>query len=188
MSLQAQVSLSWRSLFDSPLKLWKKYGSKALGGKLIHEGGVEHLIRNQDQDGSWHGRRGANYIYETFLALRGLRAAGEDDREAHMLRAGEWLRSIQNADGGWGESCSSDDNDSFVPAESTASQTAWAILGLLASGDSRTLSVVQGVEYLRKTRRDDGSWDEELATGEGFPLLALTAFQKARGTGLGEGA
>ena len=150
--------------------------------------GVEHLIRSQDQDGSWHGRRGANYIHETFLALRGLRAAGEDDREAHMLRAGEWLRSIQNADGGWGESFSTSDPDTFVPAESTASRTAWAILGLLASGDSRSLSVVTGVEYLLKTQREDGSWDEEPAAGAGFPLLALSAYLKARGTGGGEGA
>ncbi len=178
MSPQVQV---WRSLFGRLLKLRKNSGSKELRG-------VDYLIRSQDQDGSWHGSRGANYIYETFLALRGLRAAGEDEREAHMLRAGEWLRSIQNADGGWGEGCSSDAHDGFVPAESAASPTAWAILGLLASGDSRSLSVVQGVEYLRKTRRDDGSWDEEPATGAGFPLLALSEFLKARGTDIGEGA
>ena len=87
-------------------------------------------------DGSWYGRWGVNYIYGTWLALRGLRAAGEDDREAHVLRAGEWLRSIQNADGGWGESCASYDNDTFTPAPSTPSQTAWALLGLLAGGDT----------------------------------------------------
>lgn len=181
MSPQVQ---GWRSLFlrcGRLLNLREKHGSE-------QRRGVDHLIRSQDHDGSWHGRRGANYIYETFLALRGLRAAGEDEREAHMLRAGEWLRSIQNADGGWGESCSSDAHDGFVPAESTASPTAWAILGLLASGDSRSLSVVQGVEYLRKIRRDDGSWDEEVATGTGFPLLALSEYLKARGTGIGEGA
>jgi squalene-hopene/tetraprenyl-beta-curcumene cyclase len=181
MSPQGQV---WRSLllrFGRLLNLREKHGSEPRRG-------VDYLIRNQDQDGSWHGHRGANYIYETFLALRGLRAAGEDEREAHMLRAGEWLRSVQNADGGWGESCSSDDNDTFVPAESTASQTAWAVLGLLASGDSRSLSVVQGVEYLRKARRDDGSWDEEPATETGFPVLALSEFLKTRGTDIGEGA
>lgn len=145
--------------------------------------GVECLIRTQDQDGSWHGRGGGDFIHETFLALRGLRAAGEDEREAHLLRAGEWLRSIQNADGGWGESRSTSDPHVFVPAESTASRTAWAILGLLASGDSRSLSVVQGIEYLRKTRRDDGSWDEEQAADTDFRLLALSSFLKARAEG-----
>ncbi len=96
---------------------------------------------------------------------------GESDREAHVLRGGEWLRSIQNADGGWGESCASYDNDIFTPAESTPSQTAWAILGLIAGGDPSSLSVQHGIEYLLETQRSDGSWDEELATGTGFPKV-----------------
>ena len=115
-----------------------------------------------------------------------------------MLRGGEWLRSIQNADGGWGESCASYDNDIFTPAESTPSQTAWAMMGLIAGGDTDSLSVQHGIEYLLETQRADGSWDEELATGTGFPqgllpelplstrlyfpLLALSAFVKARGS------
>ena len=66
---------------------------------------MEWLIKHQEDDGSWYGRWGVAYIYGTCFALRGLAAAGENDREAHILRAGEWLRSIQNADGGWGESC-----------------------------------------------------------------------------------
>ncbi len=105
-----------------------------------------------------------------------------------MLRAGEWLRSIQNADGGWGESCSGDDHHTFVPAESTASPTAWAILGLLASGDSRSLSVVQGVEYLRKTRRDDGSLGRGYGHWDGVPSagpLGVPARRAARAAGRG---
>ncbi len=82
------------------------------------------------------GVGGVNYVYGTFLALRGLEAAGESDREAYILRAGEWLRSIQNADGGWGESCAGYAKNTFVPAPSAPSQDAWAILGLLASGDT----------------------------------------------------
>jgi len=155
--------------------------------------GVEWLIRNQQPDGSWYGRWGVAYIYGTCFALRGLAAAGENDREAHVLRAGEWLRSIQNADGGWGESCASYDDGAFMPAASTPSQTAWAILGLVAGGDSYSLSVRHGIEYLLETQRSDGSWDEELATGTGFPkvfylnyhlykdyfpLLALASFVK----------
>lgn len=158
--------------------------------------GVEFLRKNQQRDGSWYGRWGVDYIYGTYLALRGLRASGEDDREAHVLRAGEWLRAIQNADGGWGEHCSSYDNDTFTPAPSTPSQTAWAILGLIAGGDTTSCSLHKGIEYLIETQREDGGWDEDLSTGTGFPrvfylqyhlyrnsfpVLALAAYKKARG-------
>src|ERR1700692_2663219 len=133
--------------------------------------GVDHLVRTQEPDGSWYGRWGVAYIYGTCFALRGLRAADEDDREVHILRAGEWLRSIQNADGGWGESSASYDNGVFTAAESTPSQHAWAVLGLLAGGDTTSQSVHKGVEYLLRTQRSNGSWDEELATGTGFPKV-----------------
>src|SRR6185437_11432263 len=93
------------------------------------------------------------------------------DREAYILRAGEWLRAIQNADGGWGESCASYNRDAFVPAASTPSQTAWAILGLIAGGDTNSISVQKGIEYLIETQRPDGTWEEELATGTGFPRV-----------------
>ncbi len=156
---------------------------------------VDYLIREQEPDGSWYGRWGVDYVYGTFLALRGLKAAGEDDREVHVLRAGEWLRSIQNADGGWGESCASYKNHAYVAAASTPSQTAWAILGLIAGGDTNSISVNQGIEHLMETQRSDGLWDEHLATGTGFPtvfylsyhlyrnsfpLLALSSFLKTR--------
>jgi squalene-hopene/tetraprenyl-beta-curcumene cyclase len=131
--------------------------------------GVEYLKRKQETDGSWYGRWGVDYIYGTFLALRGLEAAGESDREAYILRAGEWLRSIQNADGGWGESCASYDQHTFVAAPSSPSQTAWAILGLLAGGDTTSNSLHKGIEHLNETQRADGGWDEELSTGTGFP-------------------
>jgi squalene-hopene/tetraprenyl-beta-curcumene cyclase len=157
--------------------------------------GVDWLVRHQEADGSWYGRWGVAYIYGTCFALRGLAEAGESDREVHILRAGEWLRSIQNADGGWGESCASYDRGIFTPGPSTPSQTAWAILGLIAGGDADSLSVQHGIEYLVETQRDDGTWDEELSTGTGFPkvfylnyhlykdyfpLLALASYAKTR--------
>jgi squalene-hopene/tetraprenyl-beta-curcumene cyclase len=133
--------------------------------------GTAYLVRTQQADGSWYGRWGVAYIYGTCFALRGLRAAGESDREAHVLRAGEWLRAIQNADGGWGESCASYDNDTFTAAHSTPSQTAWAILGLIAGGDTTSRSLQHGIEYLLETQQAAGDWAEELATGTGFPKV-----------------
>jgi squalene-hopene/tetraprenyl-beta-curcumene cyclase len=164
-------------------------------GHAAMKRGVEWLVRHQEADGSWYGRWGVAYIYGTCFALRGLAAAGENDREAHILRAGEWLRSIQNADGGWGESCASYDNGVFAAAPSTPSQTAWAILGLIAGGDPNSLSIQHGIDYLLETQRPNGTWDERLATGAGFPkvfylnyhlykdyfpLLALSAYAKTR--------
>jgi squalene-hopene/tetraprenyl-beta-curcumene cyclase len=158
--------------------------------------GVEYLRKTPEKDGSWYGRWGVDYIYGTYLALRGLRASGEDDREAHVLRAGEWLRAIQNADGGWGESCASYDNGIYTPAASTPSQSAWAVLGLIAGGDTTSSSLHNGIEYLIRTQRADGGWDEELSTGTGFPkvfylqyhlyrnsfpVLALATYRKVRG-------
>jgi len=154
---------------------------------------IDYLVRTQLADGSWYGRWGVAYIYGTCFALRGLRAMNEDDHEPWIQRANEWLRSIQNPDGGWGESCASYDNDIYTPAESTPSQTAWALMGLMAGGDTYSSSVLQGIEYLIETQSEDGTWQEELATGTGFPkvfylnyhyyrlyfpLLALATFVK----------
>ncbi len=159
---------------------------------------IDYLLREQLADGSWYGRWGVAYIYGTCFALRGLAAMKEDDHEPHIQRANEWLRSIQNPDGGWGESCASYDNDLYTPAESTPSQTAWALLGLMAGGDTYSSSVQHGIEYLLETQMADGWWDETLATGTGFPkvfylnyhyyrlyfpLLALATFQRHQANG-----
>jgi squalene-hopene/tetraprenyl-beta-curcumene cyclase len=155
--------------------------------------GLRYLLQTQGPDGNWHGRWGVNYIFGTFLALRGLRAAGYSLREAAVLRACEWLRSVQNAGGGWGESGGSYLRQSFVPASSTPSQTAWAILGLIAGGDTSSESVRLGIQYLAATQREDGGWDEDFATGtaipggfhfshhlgrDAYPLLALAEYLK----------
>jgi squalene-hopene/tetraprenyl-beta-curcumene cyclase len=157
--------------------------------------GIDWLVEHQEFDGSWRGRWGVAWLYGTCFALRGLAAAGESDREAHVLRAGEWVRSIQNSDGGWGESCAGFDMGAFTVGPSTPSQTAWAILGLIAGGDPDSLSVRHGVDYLVRTQLSDGSWAEDQPTGVAlpgavyvrreldkdiFPLMALAAFAKAR--------
>ena len=142
--------------------------------------GRDYLVKTQEAEGAWYGRWGVAYIYGTFLALRGLQAAGESDREAHVLRGGEWLRAVQNADGGWGESCASYQDNKFVAGPSTASQTAWAVLGLIAGGDVTSESLMRGVEYLSRTQRADGGWDEDETTGTGFPKVFYLSYHMYR--------
>jgi squalene-hopene/tetraprenyl-beta-curcumene cyclase len=143
---------------------------------------IDYLFRVQEQDGSWYGRWGVNYIYGTFLALRGLQAAGVSDHEPEIQQALEFIRAYQNRDGGWGESCASYDENRFIPNPSTPSQTAWAILALLAGGDTRSRSLYEGVEYLTSTQRADGAWDEDYCTGTGFPRVFYLSYHEYRNT------
>jgi squalene-hopene/tetraprenyl-beta-curcumene cyclase len=144
--------------------------------------GVEYLLRVQEPDGSWYGRWGVNYIYGTFLALRGLRATGMTEHEPSIQQALEFIRAYQNHDGGWGESCASYDENRFVPNPSTPSQTAWAILALLAGGDIRSESLYNGIEYLTRALRPDGTWNEECCTGTGFPKVFYLSYTGYRNT------
>jgi squalene-hopene/tetraprenyl-beta-curcumene cyclase len=133
---------------------------------------INFICNEQEADGSWFGRWGVNYIYGTMLVLRGLEAIGVDYHEPYVQQAAEWLRMVQNPDGGWGESCSSyDDPNAKGLGPSTASQTAWAVLGLLAANDTRSDSVARGIAYLLRTQKKDGSWDESFFTGTGFPRV-----------------
>jgi len=131
--------------------------------------GVAYLLTHQKTDGSWYGRWGVNYIYGTFLAMRGLRASGSPDVRGALERAAEFLRSIQNADGGWGESCLSYQTHQFEAAPSTPSQTAWALIGLKAAGDRSSSVVAAGHKWLADKQASAGNWPETLATGTGFP-------------------
>jgi len=172
------------------------------------EKAIKFIYAEQEADGSWFGRWGVNYLYGTFLVLRGLEAIGVWNHEPQIQQAAEWIRSVQNADGGWGENCGSyDDPTTRGVGLSTPSQTAWAILGLLAAGDTRSDSVAKGVKWLLARQQVDtagrGFWDESLGegktrqaiyTGTGFPrvfylaytlyrnyfpLLALTNYKRA---------
>jgi len=133
---------------------------------------VRFLDDAQHADGTWYGRWGVNYLYGTFLALRGLAHAGADLRQPRYQRAAEWLRAHQNDDGGWGELPHSyDDPSRKGGGPSTASQTAWALLALFALGDRTSPSVVRGLGFLLERQRPDGSWYDEPWTGTGFPRV-----------------
>ncbi len=131
---------------------------------------VDYLVRTQEPDGSWFGRWGVNYVYGTGAVLPALVAAGIPPSDARIRRAVRWLIEHQNADGGWGETCASYEDPSLRgKGPSTASQTAWALLGLLAAGETTSEAVRRGVEFLVRTQQPDGQWDEPEFTGTGFP-------------------
>jgi squalene-hopene/tetraprenyl-beta-curcumene cyclase len=139
------------------------------------------LRQHQESDGSWYGRWGVNYIYGTWQVLRGLRALGLDLRQPWLLQARDWLESVQHEDGGWGERCDTYDDPVFKgQGPSTASQTAWAVMGLCAFGDPNRPSIHRGMEYLVRTQNPDGSWSESEATGTGFPRVFYLKYDMYR--------
>jgi squalene-hopene/tetraprenyl-beta-curcumene cyclase len=142
-----------------------------LAGTRAVRRGVAWLLRAQESDGSWFGRWGANYVYGTGAVVPALIAAGVLPGKPPIRRAVSWLTEHQNADGGWGEDLRSYTDASWAGrGESTASQTAWALLALLAAGGAESAdSIDRGVAYLADTQRPDGSWDEPQFTGTGFP-------------------
>lgn len=135
--------------------------------------GIDCLIRTQEKDGSWFGRWGVNYIYGTWSALSALNAAGLAPDAPAVRRAAEWLIAIQNEDGGWGEDGTSYKLDyrGYEKAPSSASQTAWALLGLMAAGRTEEPAVTRGIAWLMRQRGGDGLWSEDIYTGTGFPRV-----------------
>ena len=134
---------------------------------------LAYLADEQMPDGSWFGRWGVNYIYGTWSVLCALNAAGVSPKAPTMERAVDWLVSIQNEDGGWGEDCDSYalDYAGYTPAPSTASQTAWALLALMAAGVVEHPAVARGVEWLVAHQDAEGLWGQEMYTGGGFPRV-----------------
>ncbi len=171
-----------------------------LGGgqyRAALDAGLAYLRGTQQKDGSWFGRWGTNYIYGTWSVLNALAMAGLDPGDPAVKRAVAWLLSKQRADGGWGEDGASywANQKHGEGKESTASQTAWAMLGLMAAGEAHHPAVARGADYLVKTQQPHGLWDEEWYTAVGFPrvfylryhgyrkyfpLWALARFRKLR--------
>jgi squalene-hopene/tetraprenyl-beta-curcumene cyclase len=134
---------------------------------------IAYLLRTQEKDGSWYGRWGMNYIYGTWSVLCALNAARFDPASPAVRKAAQWLLSIQNSDGGWGE-----DGDSYKldyrghkPASSTASQTAWALLGLMGAGKVDHPAVARGINHLMEAQGENGFWEEARFTATGFPRV-----------------
>ena len=147
-----------------------------LGESRTHpavQAAIDYLRRTQLGDGSWYGRWGMNYIYGTWSVLCALNATGVEHGSAEMRRAVEWLIAIQNPDGGWGEDGTSYrlDYQSYQGAPSTASQTAWALLGLMAAGEVGRPAVKSGIDYLLRGQGKDGFWQEPRYTATGFPRV-----------------
>jgi len=153
------------------LGMLAQLGDKAAKPSL--DAAVAYLLKTQEKDGSWYGRWGMNYIYGTWSVLAGLNAAGVDHATPAMRKAVEWLLKIQNADGGWGEDGDSYklDYKGYEAAPSTASQTAWAVLALMAAGEVGHPAVTRGVGYLTSHQGEDGFWREERFTATGFPRV-----------------
>jgi squalene-hopene/tetraprenyl-beta-curcumene cyclase len=139
---------------------------------------IEFVWRTQEADHAWYGRWGVNYIYGTWQSLVGLKAIGIPTHDARIRLAADWLRSKQQADGGWGETPRSYDEPKLRGiGPTTASQTAWALMGLMAAGDVERESVRRGVDYLLETQNEDGTWDEPWFTGTGFPKVFFLRYQ-----------
>ena len=133
---------------------------------------LDFVWNDQQADGSWIGRWGVNYIYGTWQALVGLTNAGVPRDDARLQRAADWLKSVQQKSGGWGETPRSYDEPQLRgQGPVTPSQTAWALMGLIAAGETRSDAARRGAEYLVKTQSVDGTWDEPWFTGTGFPRV-----------------
>ncbi|HEY6496802.1 MAG TPA: squalene--hopene cyclase [Trebonia sp.] len=156
---------------DVTAHIVEAFAAEGLAAESACRRGVIWLLKNQEPDGSWFGRWGANYLYGTGAVVPALIAAGVKPGKPQIRQAVAWLESVQNDDGGWGEDLRSYDDPAAWSARgaSTASQTAWALLALLAAGERDSKATERGLRWLAGTQRQDGTWDEPYFTGTGFP-------------------
>ncbi len=161
------------------LECMGKYGYK--NDHPVARRAIRYLRKTQEEDGSWYGRWGVNYIYGTWQSLRGLYYIGEDMNQDWIVRGRDWLESCQNADGGWGETVQSYDDPRLKgQGASTPSQTAWALMGLLTYEDPTRPSIQRAASYLTATQLDDGTWREDHITGTGFPSVFYLKYDMYR--------
>ncbi|MBX7223818.1 MAG: squalene--hopene cyclase [Blastocatellia bacterium] len=166
--LKAMIDPCTADLTGRVLEMLGRTGYKA--DKAVIDRAIAFLHKEIEPEGCWFGRWGVNYIYGTSGVINGLVHIGVDPREAYVMSAIQWLYAHQNEDGGWGETCDSyKDRTLMGEGVSTASQTAWALLGLIAGGEGHSDAVRRGVEYLVKTQQSEGNWNEAEFTGTGFP-------------------
>jgi squalene-hopene/tetraprenyl-beta-curcumene cyclase len=154
------------------LSMLAQLGETAPNNKQV-AAAVEYLRKTQHPEGSWYGRWGMNYIYGTWSVMCALNAAGIGHQDPMIRKAVNWLASVQNEDGGWGEDAVSYrlDYGGLERAPSTASQTAWALLALMAAGEVANPVVARGIDYLIATQGEKGTWDEQRYTATGFPRV-----------------
>jgi squalene-hopene/tetraprenyl-beta-curcumene cyclase len=132
---------------------------------------LRYIKKEQEPDGAWYGRWGVNLIYGTGAVLPALKAISQDMNASYIRRAVDWLLEMQNEDGGWGEKIESYRDPRWRGrGPSTASQTAWALIALIAAGEAEHPATAEGIDYLIENQRSDGGWDEPYFTGTGFPL------------------
>lgn len=177
--LEAMIDPSTPDLTGRVLELLGLLGYKT--SNPVVQKGIKFLRKEQEDDGSWWGRWGVNYVYGTSAVLVGLSAVGEDLRSPYIRKAVHWLKSKQKFGGGWGECCESYVHQNFKAHRlAIPSQTAWAILGLMAAGEKFSESVIRGIRFLLKKQRPDGFWDEDAFTGTGFPKYFMLKYHNYR--------
>jgi len=138
---------------------------------------LDFLKNEQEPEGPWFGRWGVNYIYGTWYVMTGIEAIGEDMTSPYIKKALNWIKARQNLDGGWREVCDSYlDRNLMGCGPSTASQTSWALLALMAAGEVGVQAVERGIQYLLATQNPDGTWDEDAFTGTGFPKFFMIKY------------
>ncbi len=189
----AMLDPSTSDISGRVLEMLSFYGI-GLGSRAARRG-LDFLTKQQERDGSWYGRWGVNYIHGTWQAIRGMTRIGIPAADPAVRRGANWLISMQNTDGGWGESCMSYYDPTFKSkSASTASQTAWALMGLICAGRTNSEVVRRGVEYLLSSQNEDGTWEEDGWTEcrfprvlffrhhlyrHAFPLMALGMYSRA---------
>ncbi|QDU81502.1 Squalene--hopene cyclase [Polystyrenella longa] len=142
---------------------------------------LQHVWKNQERDFTWFGRWGVNYIYGTWQCLVGLAEIGVPAHDVRVIKAAQWLKECQQSDGGWGETVATYDNPTLKgTGTTTPSQTAWALMGLMAAGETQTPAVARGVKFLLDRQEEEGTWEETEFTGTGFPRVFYLRYHEYR--------